>query len=229
MGMFEDLSNDVFRFMSGEWTAQDAYVVPEASALRLGNHAKTLTAVVLYADISDSTLLVDKYKPQLVAAMFKAFLHCAARIVKSEGGEIVSYDGDRIMAVYIGDNMTHQAVRSALRLNHSIANIVNKNIKYQLNSGYELKHVVGIDAGKLFVSRIGVRGDNDLVWIGSPANYAAKMSSFNGYKTYITERALMRLSVDYRERFSWQRLVWTPYVGAEKINIYATNELMSLS
>lgn len=229
MGMFEDLSSDVSRFMSGEWDTQNAYVVPEASALRLGNHAKTLKAVVLYADISDSTSLVDKHQPRLVAAMFKAFLHCAARIIKSEGGEIVSYDGDRVMAVYIGDHMTHQAVRSALRLNYSVANIVNKNIKHQLKSGYELKHVVGIDAGSLFVSRIGVRGDNDLVWIGSPANYAAKMSSFNGYKTYITERALKRLSGDYRERFSWKRLVWTPYVGSDKIYVYATNELMSLS
>lgn len=71
MGMFEDLSSDVSRFMSGEWDTQNAYVVPEASALRLGNHAKTLKAVVLYADISDSTSLVDKHQPRLVAAMFK--------------------------------------------------------------------------------------------------------------------------------------------------------------
>jgi len=36
--------------------------------------------------------------------------------------------------------------------------------------------VVGIDTSALFVARIGVRNDNDLVWVGRAANYAAKLT-----------------------------------------------------
>ncbi len=31
-------------------------------------------------------------------ALYKAYLHCAAKIISNEGGEITAYDGDRIMA-----------------------------------------------------------------------------------------------------------------------------------
>jgi class 3 adenylate cyclase len=47
--------------------------------------------------------------------------------------------------------------------------------------------VVGIDTSRLLVARTGVRGANDLVWVGRAANYAAKLATLSeGYGTYIT-------------------------------------------
>jgi class 3 adenylate cyclase len=42
---------------------------------------------------------------------------------------------------------------------------------------YQLKHVIGIDSSSLFACRIGIRNDNDAVWVGRAANYAAKLSA----------------------------------------------------
>ena len=43
------------------------------------------------------------------------------------------------------------------------------------------------DTSDLFVARTGIRGANDLVWVGRAANYAAKLSDRSGADTQITE------------------------------------------
>ncbi len=92
------------------------------------------------------------------------------------------------MAVYIGEAKNTQAVRSALKINYAVHKIINPLLKNQYpNESYRLKQVVGVDASDIFVTRIGVRNDNDLVWVGHAANYAAKLCGLNGkYATYIT-------------------------------------------
>ncbi len=177
---------DIF---AGVWSERDGEVVPEPEDLKLGNDAVKLDATVLYADMSGSTVLVDSYKAQFAAEVYKTFLICAAKIIKDEDGVITAYDGDRVMGVFIGDSKNTHAVRSALRINAAVLHIVNPALKTQYStSPYRLRHVVGVDTSELLVGRIGVRNDNDLVWVGRAANYAAKLSALNeGFATYITD------------------------------------------
>ena len=46
-------------------------VVPESENLALTNDAVTLDATVLYADLADSTGLVDKYTADFAAEIYK--------------------------------------------------------------------------------------------------------------------------------------------------------------
>jgi class 3 adenylate cyclase len=54
-------------------------------------------------------------------------------------------------------------------------------------TNFNLKHVVGVDTSQLRTARIGVRGDNDLVWIGRAANYAAKLTTLSDKPIWITK------------------------------------------
>jgi hypothetical protein len=47
---------------------------------------------------------------------------------------------------------------------------------------------VGVDTSTLLVARTGIRGSNDLVWVGRAANYAAKLCALrqSNYASYIT-------------------------------------------
>ena len=67
--------------------------------IQLGNDAVKLEGTVLYADLDDSTKLVDTMSPEFAAEVYKSYLVCAARIIRDQGGVITAYDGDRIMAV----------------------------------------------------------------------------------------------------------------------------------
>lgn len=187
MSLKDDLETEVGTIFRKVWTTRDGEVVPSEDSIKLGNDAVNLDATVLYADMADSTKLVDGYKPAFAAEIYKAFLHCAAKIIREEGGDITAYDGDRIMAVFITGGKNTSAVRAAMKIKWAVQEIVTPAQKKQYaNTDYTLSHAVGIDTSKLFVARTGVRGANDLVWVGRAANYAAKLSALPEGFTYIT-------------------------------------------
>lgn len=184
---------EIFR---SPWTTRAGRVVPAESDVGLGNDGVELDATVLYADIADSTQMVDSLPPASAAEIYKAFLHNAAKIITSNGGTITAYDGDRVMAVFIGDYKNTSAVKAALKINYATKKIVQPAMKaIYTNRDHVINHVVGIDTSKLLVARTGIRGSNDLVWVGRAANHAAKMAALDhSYPTYITAEVYDRLA-----------------------------------
>ena len=63
MAFESDLEQAVSRFFRDGWSEREGVVVPETDDLRLYNDGVTLDAVVLYADMAESTVLVDNYVP----------------------------------------------------------------------------------------------------------------------------------------------------------------------
>ncbi len=195
MGLGDDLHSEVTKIFGESWTTRAGRTVPESDNLKLSNDAVTLEGTVLYADMDDSTKLVDTMKPSFAAEIYKAYLACAARIIKAEGGAVTAYDGDRIMAVFIGDSKNSDAARTALKINYAVQQVINPAIKAQYpDSNYSVKQVVGIDTSKLFVARTGIRGSNDLVWVGRAANYAANLSARPSPASQITADVYERLN-----------------------------------
>jgi len=103
-----------------------------------------------------------------------------------------------------------------MEINYAVQQIINPLMKKQYpNTTYQLRHVVGIGTNELFVARVGVRNDNDLVWVGRAANYAAKLCSYNGkHSTYITGAVFdsMDKSAKYGGKgnvLMWDERVWT--------------------
>jgi class 3 adenylate cyclase len=226
VGLKDDLEAAVKKIFGDRWTERDGQVVPEPVNLKLGNDAINLDATVLYADLSGSTTLVDAHTPHFAAEIYKTYLVCAARIIKDQGGTITAYDGDRIMGVYIGDSKNTSAVRTAFKITGAVWDIIKPALKNQYpKSEYNLKHVIGVDTSKLHASRIGVRNDNDLVWVGRAANYAAKLSSLPAdFTIYITKAIYdnMHESVKYtgaNNQNMWEARSWT---AMNKLSIYAS-------
>lgn len=215
MGLKNDLSAEVKKTFSDAWDEQSTNTVPAAEALRLNaNHAKNLDlATVMYADLDGSTTMVDKYKWQFSAEVYKTYLRCAGAVIRSENGVITAYDGDRIMAIFTGDYKNTQAVRAALKINYAVHNIIRPAITAQYSdSTFVLKHVIGIDSTQLRTARIGVKGDNDLVWIGRAANYAAKLTTLSEKPIWITRAVYDKMNekVKFAQgTHMWQARQWT--------------------
>ena len=82
MGLKEDLQSEVTSIFATEWSRRKGQVVPAAESVRLGNDAiEFAEAVVLYADLADSTQLVQGYKDWFAAEVYKTYLRCASRII----------------------------------------------------------------------------------------------------------------------------------------------------
>ena len=209
MALGDNLRSQVRNIILEGWSKQDRRSVPKLNELELSNDAATLEGTVLYADLDDSTRLVDTEHPEFAAHVYKSFLTCAARTVRSENGTITAYDGDRIMAVYTGGGKEDRAVRTALKINFAVQEIINPVIKDAYpTSTYSVRHVVGVDTSELFVARTGIRGFNELVWVGRAANHAAKLCGRSGAPSQITAEVHDRLSegITYDQN---RRPVWT--------------------
>lgn len=197
MALKDDLIAQVTSYTKDAWPdpIPKAQVVPTDKTLTFGNTGRVLDACVLYADLHRSTEMVDKLPAQRAAEYYKSFLHCAAKIISSEGGTITAYDGDRIMAIYMGTTKVNQAVDTAFKLNWAVLHIINAQFQQRYGIFHrQLRHTVGIDQGEILAAKTGVRSDNDIVWVGPAANYASKLNSFTGldiaYSTRITARAI---------------------------------------
>lgn len=194
MALYDELMSKVRGFAREQWEAiPNGYVVPSADSLTFGNTGVYLDATVIYADIRGSTELVD-FLPEVQAAeYYKAFLHCAAKIAKAEEGTITAYDGDRLMAIFLGENQAINAIRAALKISGAVVRMINPAFLAVYGEKHrQLTHTVGIDSGKLLAAKTGVRVDSDLVWIGPAANYAAKLNSFDGLDGNFPIRATSR-------------------------------------
>ncbi len=214
MGLKDEIDSEITKILAEQWSERDGTVVPESDNLKLSNDGIWLDATVLYADMADSTRLVDNYKTKFAAEIYKSFLHSAAKIIRSENGEITAYDGDRIMAVFIGDAKNTAAARAAFKINYSRIYILNPLLKAQYpKTTYQLNHVVGIDTSKVFVSRTGIRGSNDLVWVGRAANHAAKLSALShDFPTRIASDVYNQLNhsmIFSNGKNMWEEATWT--------------------
>lgn len=191
MALSDDLKQAVGAIYAERWDPRDGKVVPEADDLTLGNDAVKLHGVVLYADLNSSTRLVTTLPASIAAEIYKAFLYCAARIIRTHGGVVTAYDGDRIMAVFLGDSKNSNAAQTALKIHWCMAKLVTPLARAQY-PGLTLPMLcstVGVDRSDLFIAKTGVRGANDLVWVGRAANYAAKLSDvrMGSYRSWITD------------------------------------------
>jgi class 3 adenylate cyclase len=225
MGISEDLAAAVANIFGEQWTKREGRKVPEAEDLPLGNTGVELEGVVLYADLSGSTQMVDNKTKEFSAEIYKTYLHCAAKIVQDEGGVVTAYDGDRLMAVFIGDTKNSSAARTGLKINHAVKKIINPALKAQYpKTTFSVQQVVGIDRSDLLVSRTGVRGANDLVWVGRAANHAAKLTELSAdHPTWITHAVYSALVDDVKAsqgKPMWEERSWTSMGGAR---IYRSN------
>jgi len=163
--------------------------------------------------------MVDTQTATRAAEFYKCYMLCAARIIKNAGGSIPAYDGDRIMGVFVGDDRSDLAARTALQIKWEVYHGVNILIKNQYGQdAYQVKHVVGVGTSSIFACRIGVRNDNDLVWVGRAANYAAKPSSVPEDNTvFITGEVFDQLKTyNYGgnpKKLMWEARTWVKMPG----------------
>jgi class 3 adenylate cyclase len=224
----KEILAEINTIFSTKWSTRDGRQVPEAEDIRLGNDAVSIDGTVLYADMADSTGLVNNFKDWFAAEVYKAYLVSACRIIRYNGGEITAFDGDRVMAVFMGNRKNTLAAKTALQINFIVKEI-NSVIKSSFqNTAYQLFQTVGIDTSKLFVAKTGIRNANDLVWVGRAANYAAKLCTLSDtdYPTHITESVYSALAEEAKFGGNPRRVMWEKRMWSKRgIVVYRSNWL----
>lgn len=177
------LEKRVNEILNDRFIQHEIQVVPDIensndSRLTHGNTGLTGEFTFLYVDMRGSSSFTDQHRLQTITKIYKAFHHCMIECIKLYKGKIRSFDGDRILAVFDGDNKIINAISCAKKMTGCRYEILNPLIdKIFSNDKFSLG--IGISTGKIMVSKAGIGYDKntrDLIWIGDAPNLGSKLS-----------------------------------------------------
>jgi class 3 adenylate cyclase len=213
MATTEELEIEVRDILAQTWSSRDGQVAPNTEDVTLTGGAVKMDATLLYADLADSTELA-MYNRQVAAKVFKAYLMCVTRLIRGLGGAVRSFDGDRVMGVFVGGSKNTAAAKCGLQVNYIFQCVIVPKLKERYeklrDGSYGLAQTVGIDTSEVLVVRSGIRANNDLVWVGRAPNIAAKLSGIreDGYSTYVTKAVFDKLADESKYGGDPRRLMW---------------------
>jgi class 3 adenylate cyclase len=156
------------------------YVSPEVASTLIEDPRRSalggeeLEITVLFADLRGYTSFSERTAPAQVVAMLNDAFGVAVPIVLAEGGTVVQFMGDAMMAIF---NAPHpqpdhalRAARAALALQRAIAD---------LHTGTDSPGFrVGINSGPALVGNIGAAQMRNYSAIGDTTNLAARLQTF---------------------------------------------------
>ena len=220
----------VTRIIDTPFDTRHANVVPTTDTVKLKDGGVYVDAVYLYCDMADSTGMAARFTEEAAARIVRSFLSVVVRILKHHEGEVRSYDGDRVMAIFMGADAPDRAARAALEIKWTVDEVVHPALFDRLeeyDEGWTLKNRTGIDVGEAFIVRAGVRDNNDLVSIGEAPNIAAKLSDLKIGRTMITDQLWDQLSYSVCFSRTKDRAMWSEPadqdVGGQTISVRHSN------
>lgn len=209
MSWVETLTNEVEEVLDIDWDPRDGNVVPESEDLTLTEEAVKINATFLYADLAGSSKIARICPWGTTAKIIKAYLNICIRLIRSYEGEVRSFDGDRVMGVFIGSYKNTNATKCAKEIDWVVENILNPKTQDKFKSVKEnnihIKHCIGIDTGQAVAVRTGIRDNNDLIWIGRAPSLAAKLSDIRNYPyaLYVTKACYDKID-DNDKQTTWE-------------------------
>ena len=151
-----------------------------------GVRTDTLTATVLFTDLSNFTLIAESVDPLVLMKWLNQYMKEMSLIVMAHGGMVNKYIGDAIMAVFgvpmkreteddiAGD--AQQAVRCALQFNIRLREL---NRQWQEQGLPTVTMRTGIYTGPLVAGSLGGATRMEYTVIGDTVNIASRLESFD--------------------------------------------------
>lgn len=199
MAFIDDVKNKVNTFFKEPYKLTETKTVPSTQGVKLtfGNSGLLAELCFIFIDIRASSKLHAIYGVQKAAKIYQSFHAINVKIITRLGGEVRSFDGDRIMAVFSGDEKCSNATKAAMQIRWAIENILNPNLKTQINPNRGIQIGVGIDYGETLITKVG-KGRNtnnhDLIWIGQACNNASHLCQEANNSIIISEKVYKKLS-----------------------------------
>jgi len=147
-----------------------AAAMTDADGAMVTGVAQTRDVVLFFSDIRGFTALSDRLTPEKIIRMLNIYLRKEAEIIERNGGNIDKYIGDAVMAVFEGEGRYEKAVRSAVEIQRTLA---------QLNADQAFEEPVqvgiGIAGGEVVMGSVGYEGRLEFAIIGRMVNLAARL------------------------------------------------------
>ena len=225
----EDLFRNIYEessdILTQKFEIENARVVPEIDDISYDNYGKIIDAAVLFIDMRYSTDLTDNTRRITVARIYKCYLNSMVQAVLYNEGEIRGFAGDRIFSLFAGENPRTRAVDTAIVM-QTILKYIFPKLNINISCG------VGIDYGSLLAVKSGAMrnpNNSDLVWIGSPVNYASKFADKSDPGEIVISEEVYKNMLDDKKRPIPQGDEWwkrySVKIAGKDIYVYCNKDL----
>jgi class 3 adenylate cyclase len=157
-----------------------SYLSPDVAAVLIEDPDRAslggveVDVTVLFADLGGYTAFAERATPTEVVAMLNAVFGAAVPVVLGEGGAVVQFMGDAMMAIFNAPrpqpDHALRAARSALGLQAVVGQLPL--------AGARPRFRVGLNSGPAIVGNIGAAEIRNFLAIGDTTNLAARLQTY---------------------------------------------------
>jgi class 3 adenylate cyclase len=216
MSQHQEVSDAVAGYLQGDYQTTRLQDVPLPENIPLGNSAAELEATTLFLDVRQSSDITNSFRRQTAAKMMKAYFSGSVKIINSNKGYVRSFNGDGMLALFMGDRRSNNAVRAAMQVKRFVLNVLEPQFRrYFANNQQALGRALdfsvgaGLDEGTILAVRVGIKGTNDVAWVGRCTNTSAKLSNITRSPQNIAITRAVYERLDDDRKFSNGTHVWS--------------------
>ena len=162
---------------------RDELKQPDESAFK-NQTGRLIMQTVLFTDIRSFTRISERLPATAVAEFLTAYLREACQPVLANGGRVMKFMGDGMMAVFGYDTPNDVQGHAAAGLRAALGILkVAREFRGWLNSRYEMAELpefnvgVGVHTGEVMFFRLAVGGVGDLTPVGDTVNVASRLEA----------------------------------------------------
>ena len=147
--------------------------------IRLGD-VEHIPAVIWYSDLRDSTAMAERLSPETFLQTVNHYFDCTAAAVLEQGGEVLRFIGDAVLAVFpVAEkespaNAAYQAMAASREARQRMAALNRLRAQREQEP---LAFGLGLHVGELLYGNIGVPTRIEFSVIGRVANEVARLES----------------------------------------------------
>jgi class 3 adenylate cyclase len=168
-------------------------LVDDPTRAELGGEVAEVS--VLFADLRGYTPFSERTSPAEVVAMLNEYFGAAVPAVFAEGGTIVQFMGDALMAIFNAPlrqpDHALRACRAALALQSSVADASQRPDRPRFR--------VGINTGPALVGNVGSAELRNFSALGDTTNVAARLQTYAGEGSVVIGERTRELVGDMAE------------------------------
>ncbi len=135
---------------------------------------ETIKAVIYFCDLSDSTQLTEEFGQQKYLELLNRFFDASAVSVVENGGDVLKFIGDAILAIFPIKNTSEQEIHDACESSLKAAKATLEKLKGGPED-HPLRCSIGLHYGDVMYGNVGSEDRLDFTVIGSAANETARI------------------------------------------------------
>lgn len=181
-------------------------------------------AVVWYSDLRNSTALADTMPSEDFISMLNVYFECTAGPAIAEGGEILDFIGDAVLAIFPCESEEElagavAAATRALRASLAMAKDVNRS--REAEGLIPIRFGVGLNTGKVMFGNIGVPERLSFSVIGPTVNEVARIETMT---KALDHPALATASIASQQPDQWHSVGVHRLAGvSQEVELFAAN------